>query len=151
MFRYGFNSPQSYLNPKGMGQQRIDNTIFLKILEVDEWRYKFLRKLGHIYQTFTSDYMLSVLDPMVEMIRPEMKLHWARWGELNEPNIIAEAPRSADGALRYWEKRIARLHNTIKIRPWQLYEFIQDEFNLTDAQMLDYFGERPVLPPDAEL
>ena len=151
MFRYGFNSPQSYLNPKGMGQQRIDNTIFLKILEVDEWRDKFLRKLGHIYQTFTSDYMLSVLDPMVEMIRPEMKLHWARWGELNEPNIIAEAPRSADGALRYWEKRIARLHNTIKIRPWQLYEFIQDEFHLTDAQMLDYFGERPVLPPDAEL
>ena len=151
MFRYGYNSPRSYLDPDGMGDQDIDNTIFLKILEVDEWRDKFLRKLGHIFQTFTTEYMLSVLEPMVDQIAPEMQLHWARWGELNEPNIIAEAPRTADGAYRYWVKRVDRLRNTIKIRPWQLYEFIQEEFNLTDAEMLEYFGERPELPPDALL
>ena len=151
LFRYAWNSPTSYTNPKGMGDQRIDNTIFRTILEDDVWRDQFLRKLGHIYQTFTTEYMLSVLEPMVAQIQPEMKLHWARWGELNEPTIIAEAPRSADGAYRYWTQRIDRLRNTLKIRPWKLYELVQDAFDLTDAQMLDYFGERPELPEDAKL
>ena len=112
-------------------------------MENAEIRDKFLRKLGDIFQTFTTEYMLEVLEQCVAEIEPEMKLHWARWGELNEPGIIAEAPRTADGAYRYWEQRVDRLRNTCRWRPYKLYGYIQEEFKLTDEQMLDYFGERP--------
>ena len=143
MWNSGFNSPKSYLKKSGMGDQNINNTIFRKFMENAEIRDKFLRKLGDIFQTFTTEYMLEVLEQCVAEIEPEMKLHWARWGELNEPGIIAEAPRTADGAYRYWEQRVDRLRNTCRWRPYKLYGYIQEEFKLTDEQMLDYFGERP--------
>ena len=149
LFNSGFNSPKSYTKAKGMGDQLIDNTIFLKLLSVPEYKDMFLRKLGDIYQTFTTEYLLSVLEPMVAQIKPEMQLHWARWGEENDPAIIAEAPASADGAYRYWEQRIDRLRNTCKKRPNLLWGFIQDAFELSQAQMEDYFGPRPDMPSDA--
>ena len=40
-----------------------------------------------------------------------------------------------------------RLRNTCRKRPYLLWGYIQDAFSLSDAQMLDYFGERP---PQAE-
>ena len=149
LFNSGFNSPKSYTKAKGMGDQLIDNTIFLKLLSVPEYKDMFLRKLGDIYQTFTTEYLLSVLEPMVAQIKPEMQLHWARWGEENDPAIIAVAPASADGAYRYWEQRIDRLRNTCKKRPNLLWGFIQDAFELSQAQMEDYFGPRPDMPSDA--
>lgn len=46
MYNSQFNSPYSYTKSNGMGQKLIDNTIFLKLLEVPEYKDKFLRKLG---------------------------------------------------------------------------------------------------------
>lgn len=149
LFNASFNSPASYTKAKGMGQQKIDNTILLKLLENEEYRDKFFRKLGHVFQTFTTEYMTAVLDPMVELIKPEMQLHWSRWGEENDPAIIAEAPRTADGAYRYWEQRINRLRNTLKKRPHLFWGMVQETFKLSNEQMLEYFGPRPEMPADA--
>lgn len=149
LFSSSFNSPASYLKKAGMGQQKIDNTILLKLMEVPEYKDKFLTKLGEIYQTLTTDYMLERLEPLVALIQPEMSLHFARWGELNDPAIIAEAPRSADGAYRYWEQRVERLRNTIRKRPNLLWGYIKDEFKLNNNDMQRYFGPRPDMPADA--
>ena len=78
-----------------------------------------------------------------------MSMHFARWGEENDTAIIAELPTTADGALRYWNQRVNRLRNVIKKRPNLLWGYIQDAFNLSDAEMLEYFGERPEMPDDA--
>lgn len=68
-----FNSPWSYLKVKGMGEQKIDNTIFLKLLEHPDYKRKFLEKLADVYKTFTTEYMTQVLDGVVAEIQPEMK------------------------------------------------------------------------------
>ncbi len=144
-----FNSPKSYTKAKGMGQKNIDNTIFLTVLKVPEYRDRFLRKFGDIYQTFTTEYMTEVLEACKAEIEPELDWHFARWADEHDQMVIAEWPTSVDGAKRYWEKHINRLRNTLKKRPNLLWGYIQDAFTLTDAQMLDYFGPRPEMPADA--
>lgn len=146
LFDSGFNSPASYTRIGGMGKQKIDNTVFLKVLSIPEYKDQFLQKAGDIFKTFTTDRMLNILNPLVEEITPEMALHWARWGEENDKMVISEVPTTIDGAYRYWEKRVERLRNTIKKRPTRLWEMIQNTFELTDAQMVVYFGEQPQMP-----
>ena len=149
LYSSSFNSPKSYTKAKGMGEKNIDNTILVKLLTVPEYKDSFLRKLGSIYRMFTTEFMLSVLEPLVEQIRPEMTLHWARWGEENDPYVISEVPTTADGAYRYWEKRIERLRNTLKKRPNLLWGYIKDAFSLNNEQMNGYFGLQPEMPADA--
>ncbi len=148
MFNSGFNSPWSYTKASGMGDKNIDNTIFLKLLEVPEYKDMFLTKLGNMFKFFTTEYMTSILEPMVAQIQPEMNMHFNRWGEENDKAIISEVPTTSDGAYRYWEKRVERLRNTLKKRPNLLWGFIRDGYNLTNAEMLHYFGERPAMPDD---
>ena len=149
LFRSDFNSPKSFTKEKGMGEKNIDNTIFRALLSVPEYKDKYLMIYGNLFQKLTTDVMMYKLDELVALIEPEMSLHFDKWGELNDKAIIAEAPNNADGALRYWESRINRLRNTLKRRPNLLWEMTQNAFNLTNADMVKYFGERPEMPPDA--
>ena len=149
LFMSSFNSPRSYTKEKGMGDQKIDNTIFRALLSVPEYKDKYLRKFGEVFQFFTTERMIGILEPLVELITPEMQLHWARWGEENDKMVIEEAPTTVDGAYRYWEKRVERLRNVCRLRPTRLWEMTQDAFNLTDQQMIEYFGPKPEMPPDA--
>ncbi len=129
-----------------VGRQR---SIFRKLLSVPEYKEKFLRKLGDVFRFLTTDRMLSVLEPLVEEITPEMELHWARWGEENDQMVLSDAPTTVDGAYRYWERRVERLRNVCRKRPTYLWEMIQNAFELTDEQMVDYIGDKPDMPADA--
>ena len=149
LFSSSFNSPRSYTKENGMGDQKIDNTIFRKLLSVPEYKDRYLRKFGEIFQYFTTERMIGVLEPLVELITPEMQLHWARWGEENDKMVIEEVPTTVDGAYRYWEKRVERLRNVCRLRPTRLWEMTQAAFNLTDQEMIEYFGPQPEMPPDA--
>ena len=149
MFSSSFNSPWSYTKPQGMGDQKIDNTIFLKLLSVPEYKERYLTKFGEIFQKLTTRTMLDKLEETLKIIEPEMKNHWARWGEENDKMVISDVPVTSDGAYRYWEKRVERLRNTCRKRPNLLWGYAQDAFNLTDAEMIKYFGPRPEMPPDA--
>ncbi|MBQ8654766.1 MAG: lamin tail domain-containing protein [Clostridia bacterium] len=148
LFNSSFNSPRSYTKAKGMGQMNIDNTIFLKILSVPEWKDMFLQKLGYIFQTFTTEYMLAELDKLIPIIEPEMNMHFARWAEEHDKMVIAEWPTTVDGAYRYWEQRITRLQNTLKKRPNLLWTMVKEELNVSEADMLKYFGPQPEMPDD---
>ena len=149
LYNSKFDSPKSYTKEKGMGEKNIDNTIFRKLLTVPEYKDRFLTIYGRIFRKLNTDFMLAVLEPMVELIRPEMQLHWARWGEENDTFVLSEVPTTVDGAYRYWEKRVERLRNVIRLRPTRLWEYTQNAFNLTNAEMVKYFGEKPEMPPEA--
>jgi len=149
LFMSNFDSPKSYTKAKGMGQQNIDNTIFRKLLSVPEYKDRFLRKLGDVFQFMTTERMLKILQPRVEEITPEMELHWARWGEENDRMVLSDVPVTVDGAYRYWEKRVERLRNVCRKRPTYLWEMVQKAFNLTDAQTVEYLGDKPEMPADA--
>ncbi len=149
LYNSDFNSPWSYTKAKGMGQKYIDNTIFMKLLSVPDYKERYLKKFGEIFQKLTTGEMLEQLEETVNMIKPEMQNHWARWGEENDKMVISDVPTTSDGALRYWEKRVERLRNVCRKRPNKLWGFAQDAFNLTDAEMIEYFGPRPEMPPEA--
>ena len=151
LFKSQFDSPTSYLDPKGAGQQNINNTLIRKLLENDEMKEKFLRRLGEIFQTFTSEVMINEMRSMAAMIEKEMPLHFARWAELNEKAINIDSPLTAEGAMRYWKSRVDWTCNVMKKRPTYFYEIIQKYFSLPDATMAEYFGSKPPMPPDAIL
>ena len=144
-----FNSPYSYTKKTGMGQQNIDNTIFRTVLSVPEYRDLFLRKLGDIFQTFTTDHMLEVLEGCLKEIEPEMTWHFSTWAELHDPMVISEWPTTVDGAIRYWEKHVNNLRNTLKKRPYILWGQVREQFKLTNEEMEAYFGPRPEKRDDA--
>ena len=139
LFNSSFNSVESFLKEKGMGEVAIDNSIFLKILEVDKYRELFFTKLGSLFHSLTTDVMLAELDECVAWIKPSMQAHFDRWAPLYDKAIIAEAPNSPEGAWKYWESRINRLRNTMKKRPTLLYNYIRGYFGMSDTEMHVYF------------
>ena len=148
LFSSSFDSPWSYMKEKGMGQQNINNVIFRKILEVDEYRDRFLTRLGLMYQRITVPNMQAELDECIALIAPEMPIHFERWAEYNDKKINSDSPLSADGAMRYWKERIRRMREeTMVMRPYNLYGFVQTQFQLSDEDMSYYFGgPRPEKP-----
>ena len=152
MYNSDFNSPRSYTKSEGMGQKEINNTCFLTALKVPEYKDMFLRKLGDIYQTLTTDLMLEVLDECVAELHPdtEMKLHFARWAEYHDRMVMSDWPTREGAAYSYWQSRINRLRNVAKKRPNLLWGMVQKQFNLTDEQMQTYFGTRPERATDVE-
>ena len=149
LFRSGFDSPTSYLKESGAGQQNINNTLIRKLLENEEMLHKFLTRLGEIYQVFTTDFMTELFNEMAATLEPEMALHFARWAEENDKNINMDSPTTPEGAMRYWNTRLDYTRNVLKKRPTYFYEMVQEKWELSDDQMLIYFGPKPELPPDA--
>ncbi len=149
LYRSGFDSPASYTKEKGMGQHNIDNTIFRTLLSIPKYKDMFLRKLGDIFQTFTTEFMSEILDECVAAIKPEMEIHFSRWAPEHDQMVIQEWPTTPDGAYRYWEQRINRLYNTLMLRPNKLWGMVQNAFKLTDEQMIEYLGPCPEIPPEA--
>ena len=146
LFIAKFNSPWSYLKKQGMGQQKINNVIFRKLMESDEIRDQFLTRLGVIFQTLTTEVMINELDECTALIKDELKLHYARWAEYKEPTINVDSPTTADGYMRYWQTRVNRMKNTMRLRPYYLWGFVQEQFQLSEQSMLHYFGARPANP-----
>lgn len=139
LFNSSFNSVNSYLKAKGMGEVAIDNSIFLKILEVDQYRDLFFTKLGNLFRSLTTEVMHAELDSCVNWIEPSMQAHFDRWGPLNDKAIISELPTTSEGAWQYWQQRIKRLRKTMLKRPILLYGYIQEFFGMSDTEMAVYF------------
>ena len=149
LFNSGFNSPRSYLKAKGMGEQNINNTIFRKMIESDVIRDRFLRRLGDIFQTLTTEVMIQELDECCAMIKQELPMHYQRWaGHPDMKYLNSDSPSSASGLMRYWQQRVDRMKNTMLYRPYKFWGLVQDQFQLTDLQMNDYFGPRPANPDE---
>ncbi len=145
LFKSSFNSPWSYTKTSGMGEKGIDNTCFLTALKIPEYRDMFLRKLGDIFQMFTTEFMNAMLDECIAELHPdtEMRLHFARWAEYHDKMVNIEWPTNQTSAISYWQSRITRLRETLQYRPNRLWTMVKDQFKLTDEQMLDYFGPQP--------
>ena len=62
---------------------------------------------------------------------------------------VSEWPTKYTAAYAYWEKHVNQLKNGLKKRPYLFYNMVKKQFELSDAQMVIYFGPRPE-KPDAE-
>ena len=147
LYMSNFNSPWSYLKEAGMGQKKINNIIFRKMMESNEIREKFLTRFGEIFQTLTTEVMIAQLDECVAQIEQELPMHYQRWAGNPDTRIInSDSPSSAAGLLRYWRQRVDRLKNVMTLRPYRLWGYVQEQFQLSDLQMAHYFGPRPADP-----
>ncbi|QTE68112.1 CotH kinase family protein [Clostridiales bacterium] len=142
LFASDYNSVKLYLQEEGMGVQELDNTVFRKILEADTYRERFLEKLGNLYRTLNTETMRKELDACVAWIMPDMRAHIDRWAPYYDKYVISDVPTDPDEAWRYWQKRVVRMHNTMTKRPNLLYGFVQEYFELSDAEMEKYFGPK---------
>ena len=144
LYNSEFNSPWSYLKEKGMGEAGINNVIFRKMLESDEIRDKFLTRIGSILQTLTTDVMIQELQECTALIEPELPMHWARWAAHPDTRIInKESPSTSEGYMRYWRQRVNRSINVMNKRPHFIWKFLQEQFQLTNEQMIHYCGPQP--------
>lgn len=150
MFKSTFDSPASYMKSNGMGQQKIVNIVFKKILEVTEYKELFYQKMGAIYQALTEETMNAVLDEMIAVLEPELSLHFERWaGDPGWKLVNSDTPLTASGMYTYWQKRISRLRNVIHKRPYYIYTLFQKQYKLNKKQMEQYFGGPcPAKPKD---
>lgn len=152
LFSSSNNGVRNMMNPKGHGSHDdIDNTIWLKLLENNEMRDLFMRRFGRIFKQLTSDIMVKQIDACYSILAPEMPIHFERWAAQNLKSISSEQPTTVDGCLRYWNARVDRLRNAARKRPRHCWVQVQEWFQLSDAQMVDYFGPKPDFPPEAEL
>ena len=78
-----------------------------------------------------------------------MQMHFEFWAPQNDKTLNSDSPLTRDGALRYWNTRLDYTRNVLKKRPTYFYEMVQERLELTNEQMLQYFGEKPALPDDA--
>lgn len=149
LFSSTYNGIKISLNPKGTGVgNAIDNTLIRKLLESPQMQDKFLRRFGEIFRQLTTDVMLAQIDECYNLLQPEMMMHFERWASFNLKSISSEQPNTVDGCMRYWNSRVDRLRNVVKKRPTLCWEQVQEWFKLTEAQMTDYFGPKPVMPAD---
>lgn len=152
LFRAANNGVRNMMNPKGHGaNDDIDNTIWVKLLENDQMLDKFLRRFGELFRFFTVEKMLAQVDECYQTMLPEMNMHFERWAAFNLKNISSDQPQTVDGSFRYWNSRIDRLYNVIRKRPRHAWVQVKEWFNLSDAQMLEYFGPKPEFPATAIL
>lgn len=139
LYNSQFNSVESYLKEDGMGVKGIDNSIFRKILEVDQYKKLFLTKLGNLYRSLTTEVMQAELDRLAAWIEPGMQEHLERWAPYNDGTIVSEVPSDPKAAWDYWKRRIDRMKNTMSKRPALLYQYVQEFFGMDDAEMAVYF------------
>ena len=131
---------------------RYDTTILADMmLEQSVYRDAFLTKLGALYQTFTTTVMQEVADTENARIAAALPAHMNRWAEEFYP-VLAEAfaypAKNAQEALLYQQHRMYRLRDqTLVKRPWYVYDLVQNELNVSDEDMVRYFGSsKPELP-----
>ena len=104
--------------------------------------------LGFVFQELTTERMQAELDEMTAMIEPELNKHYQKWaGDPDTKIMNIDSPTTASGSIRYWRQRVDRLRNTVMVyRPYRFWGMVQEQFQLSNQQMLDYFGPRPADP-----
>ncbi len=139
-----------YMNPKGAGEQRIKANLFLrKLVEVPQYREKFLTRYAELFNTvLTTENMVSLFNEMIQQIKPEMQMHNQRWAAEMPQQVSFDQPKNPEGGYNYWVTRCERAIRVMNRRPYFIWQDIQSYFSLSDAEMTQRFGPCPVIPDE---
>ena len=137
------------LKDGGMGNYNIKSNLFIsKLVQVPEYRDMFLRRYGELFQTvFTPEFLTKLFNEMILEIKPEMQMHFQRWAAELHPKIGFDQPKNPEGAYNYWASRCERMITRIfNRRPYYIWQDAKSFFNLTDEELIAYFGPCPENP-----
>ncbi len=136
-----FLTSNVYRQPFTHGMWNDVDTLFRKIIAVDEYRDLYLQKFGTLIQTLTPELLLEEIDRCVDEIGPEMRAHFEHYSEaLN--TLKKDAPELVIiPDLDTWRARIDRLRTGVIVnRPACLIRHIQEHFSLSEEELPRYFG-----------
>ena len=139
------------LNPKGMGEQKIKSNVLLRhLIKVPDIQDRFLTRYGQYFHTIlTTENLTNLFNQMILEIKPEMQMHMQRWAAEVHPKVSFDQPKNPEGGYNYWVSRCERmLERIFPRRPYYIWQEIISYFNLTEAQMIAYFGPCPAKPAD---
>ncbi len=95
------------------------------LLRNDEYRTYFINRFADLMNTtLLPDSIMSHIDRLCEMIRPEMEREMDRWGPLN-PWYVQNVTN--------WEENVEELRTVIRQRPGFQREHIMEKFGLDDT------------------
>lgn len=139
----------TWLKPTGTGSMGGQNILIRKLLEVPEMRDKFLKRYGELFQIIAdTDRTIELIDQLKAEIDPEMGFHFNRWAGETSKIVASDPPNDPEALYNFWVGRINRLKNIVRGRPYHVWGHVRDWFKLTDAEMVAYFGERPLETED---
>ncbi|MBQ8136856.1 MAG: CotH kinase family protein [Clostridia bacterium] len=127
-----------------------------KLLSAPTLREAFLEKLGTIYQALPTQVMQAAVDAENARIAAALPSHMRRWAakfSVTLKNDFDYPAETAEDALKFQRYRIYRLRDkTMVQRPWYLYDSVQRALQVSDEDMLRFFGsqkgELPEVPGD---
>lgn len=107
-----------------------DSTIIYNLLKNDEFKDRFLKRLAmHLENTLSQESVITHLDNITELIRPDIIYESERWGQLTENS---------------WERSINNIKKFIddgnKTRIQELLEDIEITLELSKEEMEKYFS-----------
>jgi hypothetical protein len=112
------------LNPNAIGNKDITSkTLAVCLLKNPEFKEKFLRRIAwQLDNIWTEENIISRVDEIEAMISQDMVKDCARW------------KTSYNG----WKNSVETLRKFARRRESRLIGFVQNYFDLTDAQMIEY-------------
>lgn len=120
-----------------------------RMLQEPIYRDVFLTRLGALYRALPVEAMQAAADAENARITPALPAHMARWAASFAEALgdEHEYPANTQEAVLFQQYRVYRLREkTLVQRPWYLYESVQRELEVSDEDMVRYFGARPELP-----
>ena len=118
------NSVASHLNPNYIGNKdSTSKTLAVCLLKNPEFKEKFLRRIAwQLDNIWTEENIISRVDEIEAMISQDMVKDCARWNK----------------SYTYWKNCVETLRKFARRREARLVGFVQNYFDLTDAQMIEY-------------
>lgn len=102
------------------------NVLFRALMKNADMRDWFLRRFGQLLATtFSAENVTGKIQERYTVLQPEMAAECKRW----------------DWTLATWKHYGQKITNYAKQRPKNLIGYLADNFDLTPAQVQDYFGE----------
>ena len=123
-YTYTFNAVRDHLNPGGSGAgNNFPTTLINGLLENPEFKDAFLRRMAWQMETiWAEDTLIPWIDSFEKVIENDMVKDCERWY----------------GSYDSWREEVEFLREFARNRNAHMLEHIQDQFNLTDEEMLAY-------------
>ncbi len=123
------DSINRWLTPGGMGaNSRTDNTLFIACMKNPRFRDEFLTHMGkEMATTYTTESVMAMIQERYEILKPLLDDQLARW----------------DTSWDRYERELKSFIKYAQERPRKLITYFSktEHLNLTEEQMLHYFGD----------
>ena len=126
-YNYTKNYYNFILDPNGMEEGfNLDTSFLRNMMKNEEFKKTFLERLSYnLKNTWKKENVLNKIDELYNNLLPEMERNKKRWGS----------------SLSDWNESISNLKNYVNKREQYLLSSTKTQFNLSSAQMKEYFGE----------